>query len=139
MVFRYGAALSLCVVLLVACSIKLKIGVVNNTGEDVTILLGDDELKIISGHFARFGYPTIAQRRTMQVLMGKCTYTYVFPGAIENYVKVDGFEGVVMVQLEGDHRIYLIPPKSNGTVLIPNVMSLQSGGFPLTPDKEECI
>lgn len=138
MTFRHAAVLSLCVALLVACSLKLKIGVINNVGELVTISSGDEAMQAPPGHLVKFFYPTIAHQRMMRVSVGKCTYTYVLPDSIESYSKLAGFEGVVVVQLEHDYRFYLIPPKSMGVVSLADVASIQGEGFPLSPSKQEC-
>lgn len=138
MTFRHTAVLSLCMALLVACSLKLKIGVVNNVGGPITIVSGGETIQAPPGNLVKFFYPTIAYQRMMRVSAGKCTYTYMLPDSIESYSKLAGFEGVVVVQLEHDYRFYLIPPKSMGVVSLSDVASIQGEGFPLSPSKREC-
>lgn len=138
MMYRPAIVLGLCVALLVACSLKLKIGVVNNVGGPITIVSGDETIQAPPGHLVKFFYPTIAYQRMMRVSAGKCTYTYVLPDSIASYSKLAGFEGVVVVQLEHDYRFYLIPPKSMGVVSRADVASIQGEGFPLSPSKQEC-
>lgn len=121
---------------LVAFSTWLKIQVVNNAGEAITIVSGEESFSLLPGTFKKFIYPTVAQKRTFSLSDTKCTYVYVMPSSIENYAQTSGFKGVVVVRLERDFRLYAASPASGTAAAID--MSLQQDGFPISPTEKQC-
>lgn len=127
------AVLSLC-----AFSCQLKIAIVNNSGDQATIVYGKDALSTEPGGFARFVYPTVAQQRRFQASFGGCTFTYRMPDMVESYATLESFDGVVVAQIESDASLYLIPPTATGPVPLADAASLQKEGFPVTPVEKRC-
>lgn len=125
-------------VALFACSLKLKIGLINNSGETVTIFYDDETIPISNGGIAKFFYPTVARQRRFQVFLNGCTFTYEMPSSIENYSRLVDSNGGVRVQLERDSRLHLIPPASVGVATLSEVMYLQVDGFPVSPIEKYC-
>ena len=87
---------------------------------------------------ARAIYPTTSQQRYLLVSLENCSFTYKLPSSIDKYSKLDNFDGEVLVQLEKDFRLYLIPPASDGVVAIVDAAYLRMVGFSISPNKKHC-
>lgn len=126
------------VIALFACSLKLKIGVLNNSDVAVIIVSGGKTDSVPIGGIAKFFYPTVAQQRRFQASFSGCTFTYEMPGTIESYSQLEGFNGEIIVQLEKDSRLYLIAPAATHAAILSDVATLQKDGFPVSPIEKRC-
>ena len=104
----------------------------------VAVHIEDKTIKIKHGEIGKYFYSTVAHQRSFKVFYNGCSYKYVMPSSIEKYSRLNEFHGEVLVQLEQDRRIHLVPPDSVGAVAFPNLASMQMDGFPISPIEKQC-
>jgi hypothetical protein len=122
-------------VLLASCSVRLWVSVINNTNDNVELFSDDQHVTVAKNSVGSVYYGEIAIRR------GLCRYIYVLPTGIDipGYRKDGGSpETIVVLQLEQDGKLYLLPPKTSSSIDIVNRDRLAQGPFPVMPSAHRC-
>lgn len=136
--FAQSAFLALMALLSSSCSLKLQVAVFNNTGDELTVVIGRDSALVPLRASSRMSYPVNAQKRQMRLKLRGCWLTYALPEAAESYATQSGFAGAVALQVEPDERIILLAPDASQVVDVGSNKQAQIATFPLSPLERTC-
>ena len=119
--------------LIASCSLNLKIEVFNNSNSSLTLITDNKRFAVEPGNSAQFVYPRIADNHSFDVSIRDCVYRYSVPQSPEGYYDYEGFDGVVLVQLEENLALYLVPPNARPPIEVDSLDRWQVNGFPISP------
>ena len=133
------ALLFLIATILLGCSLRLKISLLNNANEDVSVTMPHiSKVAISVKSSAVFEYPQSEQNWTMHLVTASCDYEYQLPKTLEHYERNDSEQSMPVVQVESDFKLYLLPRKTTEVLPVSEYQSLQKDGFPISPDSKTC-
>jgi hypothetical protein len=108
-----------------SCSIRPKIFLYNNSGQEVAIVSEDENYHVAIGTVVEIYYP---KSQTLQINAGEKKWQYRLTYPTKEYMTVGGHE--MYFQIDSSGFIYVLLPQQQGPVKDPPT---QPKGFPLTP------